>query len=259
MKQLVLDLALSFKENCMQYRNLYSKKEKNALIRNIMITRKKRAEIINDFCQKPTRFIEVDENKLMLGLMTHKKIHPFIKKVFSYFVDYNETESMLLTRSQTFRGLHIPFAYFSERESMMYALSSYLQDYDKRKNRNWRIKALMDQAYHHEKTKDMALFLNGIMLFNDAIQKDFDEVELANSFVLFNEINETSPLYGVAIIFRAIYLVMTQDFSEAFDTVAYYREVSDNEIFKLFEDKIVSFLPKSTNVIYLNDFVGKVA
>lgn len=99
----------------------------------------------------------------------------------------------------------------------------------------------------------------GIILFNDAIQNDFNEMSLADSFVHFREIDESSPLYGVGIIFRAVYLTIIQDFSEAFDTVAYYREVSDNEIYKLFEDKIVSFIPKNSNVFYMHVFKQKVA
>lgn len=247
----------------MNYNKLYSKQEKNELIRYIMIVRKKRKAIISSFSQKPTRFLEVNESQLLVSLMTPQKIHPFIKKVFLYFIGPIKSDSVLLTRGQTFKGLHIPFAYFSERESIMYALSSYVHDYELREHRAWRIEALLDQAYCHDKTRDMSLFINGIMLFNSAIKKDFDLNKLTNAFVYFQEIDENSELHAVAQIFKATYYVLMHDFKKALDSIAKYKEVSDNLIYELFSEKISSYIPngnnEAENIIYLDTLIKHAA
>ena len=237
----------------MNYQTLYQRKTKNELIRNIMITRKQRKEIINNFCMRNTSMLKVSENKILLGIERSHKFHPFIKRVCSYFTKESETEHMNLSRAQTFRGLKIPFAYFSANESLLYAFNSYLHDYEKRAGREWRIHCLLEQALCDTKTKDQSLFMSGVMLFNSAIDEEFDQVKLAQSFVMLQEINPSSPLHAVAIVFMATYHVLQKDFSEAFDTIAFYDGFEDNMIYKLFEDKITTYLPKS-NLIYFKDF-----
>ena len=242
----------------MNFQSLYGTKTKNELIRNILITRKQRRELINNFCLKETSALKVNDSKILYTIEQSSKFHPFIKKVCSYFVEEGKMEPIHLSRAQTFRGLKIPFAYFSANESLLYAFNSYLHDYEKREGRAWRIDCLLEQALCSKKTKDQSLFLSGIMLLNSAIAEDFDQVKLAKAFVVLQEISSGSDLYPVSIIFMATYHILQKDFSEAFDTIAFYDGFEDNIIYKMFEDKIATFIPK-TNLIYFSQYLKSVA
>lgn len=73
------------------------------------------------------------------------------------------------------------------------------------------------------------------------------------------EIDEESPLHGVAAIFCATYCILVREFKKALDIIAFYKDNTDNEIYKKFEGKILTFIPKEDNVTNFYDYVKSAA
>lgn len=237
----------------MKYTNLYLKdRSKIVQYNNILRSRKKRENFVENQKFKDTANMVVESRDLLYFYTRMNLFHPVINKICHiYTPNYIGTPLIRFTRAQCWLGVKAPSEYFSDREALCYGVNAIAHGYLDNDNKRERVKALLKKPLSSREYKEMALVSLAIYHFNKGIKKDFCHKELQSAFNLFDMIESDRTLLEVSKMFQCFIMIMVKDFSSALEIIQEVEDIELNDINYRIEEKLMEYTQQYDNVYYM--------
>ncbi len=194
------------------------KRSQNEIVRNILLTRSNRQKLIENAQYKDISLHQASSQNIVHLFSDLKILHPIIGKVcqkFKHQTKNNEHSVLILTRNQSRKGMNMPSAYLSSKESLFYAINSYLHFQDEFSFAKEKISRLYGSAMKERSYVEMGMFSLGVFALNNALRRNFDTELLILAGDLFGRIKDSKLLSEIAGVFQVLISILQFDFIQA--------------------------------------------